>query len=238
VDVSTVLGHIEGWILALSGAAWVYPAMFGLAAVDGFIPPLPSESVVITLAVAARTTGSPWLPGILLAAVVGAWVGDNIAYIIGRSIGTERLRILRTKKGEAMVRWARRALSRRGASFIIAARYVPIGRVAVNITAGAVGYPQRKFVGWSAIATTVWGLYAVGVGMTAGAWLEEYPLLAMAVGIVGGTVVGLLLDRVVRLLLHRGGDDAADEDDEPEAPEEPQAEQKALEDEPAGGIPG
>ncbi|WP_148220653.1 DedA family protein [Xylanimonas cellulosilytica] len=207
-----ILGEIEAWILALSGAAWVYPAMAVLAFIDGFFPPLPSESVIITLAVAAQTTGSPWLPGILVAAIVGAWCGDQVAYQIGRSVGTERVRILRTERGHATVRWARRALARRGASFIIAARYVPVGRVAVNMTAGAVGYPRRRFMGYSAIATVIWGFYAVGVGLTAGAWLHEYPLLAMVAGIVGGVLIGLLIDRALHYLLLRRGELA----DEPE----------------------
>ncbi|WP_425955014.1 DedA family protein [Xylanimonas sp. McL0601] len=220
MDVATILDQLQGWILALSGAAWVYPAMFGLALVDGFFPPLPSESVVITLAVASRATGSPWLVGILVAAVLGAWCGDQVAYQIGRSVGTERIAILRTKRGRSTVVWARRALARRGASFIIAARYVPIGRVAVNMTAGAVGYPRRAFMGYSAIAAVVWGLYSLAVGLTAGAWLEDVPLLAMAVGIVAGSLVGLLLDRVVRVVLqHRG--EPVEEPADDEAPLEP-----------------
>ncbi|QAY64463.1 DedA family protein [Xylanimonas allomyrinae] len=210
MDLLTILDQLESWILALSGATWVYPVMFALAFIDGFFPPLPSESVIITLAVASVATGSPWLVGVLIAAVLGAWCGDQIAYQIGRSIGTERVAILRTRRGRSTVAWARRALARRGASFIIAARYVPIGRVAVNMTAGAVGYPRRQFMGYSAIAAVVWGLYSLAVGMTAGAWLEDVPLLAMAVGIVAGVLVGVVLDRVVRAVLrHRG--EAVDE---------------------------
>ena len=213
MDLGTILGEIEAWILALSGAAWVYPAMLGLAVIDGFFPPLPSESVVITLAVAARTSGSPWLPGILVAAIVGAWCGDQIAYQIGRTVGTERIRVLRTQRGRATVRWARRALARRGASFIIAARYIPVGRVAVNMTAGAVRYPRRRFMGYSAIAAVVWGFYAVGVGLASGAWLHEYPLVAMVAGIVAGVLIGLLIDRLLHVLRHRRGELVDEPDD-------------------------
>ncbi|RZS63179.1 DedA family protein [Xylanimonas ulmi] len=206
----TILSQVEDWILATSGAGWVYPLMFALALIDGFFPPLPSESVIITLAVASVATGSPWLVGVLVAAVLGAWCGDQIAYQIGRSIGTERIAILRTRRGRSTVAWARLALARRGAAFIIAARYVPIGRVAVNMTAGAVGYSRRRFLGYSGIAAVVWGVYSVAVGLTAGAWLQHNPLLAMAVGIVAGVLVGVLLDRVVRAVLRRRGE-AVDE---------------------------
>ena len=214
MDLGTILDQIQAWILALSGAAWVYPALFGLCLVDGFFPPLPSESVVITLVVAARATGSPNLVGVLIAAIAGAWLGDQIAYQIGKTIGTERIRILRTERGRATVRWAKRALARRGASFIIAARYIPVGRTAVNMTAGAVGYPRKRFMGYAAIAAVVWGFYAVGVGLTASVWLHDYPLLAMAVGIVVGVVLGLLLDRVLHVLLHRKGELVDEEEPE------------------------
>jgi membrane protein DedA with SNARE-associated domain len=213
VDVGTILDNIQDWILALSGAAWVYPAMLSLALLDGFFPPLPSESVVTVLAVAARTNGAPWLPGIMIAATVGAWCGDQIAYQIGRSIGTERIRILRTEKGRATVRWARRALGRRGASFIIAARYIPVGRVAVNMTAGAVGYPRGRFMGYSGIAAVIWGLYSIAIGVTASAWLHDYPLVAMAAGIVAGVLIGILIDRVLHLLARRKGELADEPDD-------------------------
>jgi membrane protein DedA with SNARE-associated domain len=203
VPLSTLLDQLEGWVLALSGSGWVFPALFGLATLDGFFPPVPAESVIITLTVAWRSTGAPWLPGIMLIAMVGAWCGDQIAYHIGRAVGTERIAFLRSERGRATVAWARRALARRGASFIIAARYVPIGRVAVNMTAGAVGYPRRRFMIFSGIAAVLWGVYSVAIGVLAGAWLGHNPLLAMAVGVVAGALLGVGLDRVVRLLMRR-----------------------------------
>ena len=57
------------------------------------------------------------------------------------------------------------ALDRRGASFIIAARYIPIGRVAVNMSAGALGYPRRRFVGLTAVAAVMWASYSAVIGI-------------------------------------------------------------------------
>jgi membrane protein DedA with SNARE-associated domain len=203
MDLTTFLDQLQGWILQLAGSGWVYPVMTALATIDGFFPPLPSESVIITLAVAARSVGEPWLPGILLTAAVGAWFGDQIAYQIGRSVGTDRIRVLRTRRGREAVAFARSALARRGASFIIAARYVPIGRVAVNMSAGAVGYPRRRFMVFSAIAAAMWAVYSMLIGLAAGAWLEHHPLLAMVVGVVVGVLLGVALDLVVRRVTHR-----------------------------------
>ncbi|WP_083649132.1 DedA family protein [Cellulosimicrobium sp. CUA-896] len=204
--VSTFLENLETWILALAASAWIYPALFAFATIDGFFPPVPSESVIITLAVSAHATGSPNLPLVLVIAALGAWTGDQIAFSLGRAIGTERVRFLRTRRGRRAVAWAERALAHRGASFILAARYIPVGRVAVNMTAGAVGYPRARFMAFSAIAAATWALYSVLIGLVAAQWLGHEPLLAMAVGVVLGIGLGLVIDRILMLRSRRRRD--------------------------------
>jgi membrane-associated protein len=105
------------------------------------------------------------------------------------------------------VAWAERALARRGASFILAARYIPIGRVAVNMTAGAVGYPRRRFMFIAAIAAVMWALYSAGIGLVAAQWLGHKPLLAIAIGVVLGVAMGFIVDKVVGWFSHRELDD-------------------------------
>ena len=112
------------------------------------------------------------------------------------------LRFLRSPKGQAAVDWAENALANRGAAFIIAARYIPIGRVAVNMTAGAVAYNRRRFMGLTAIAAVTWGCYSALIGIGAGAWLHDHTLVAVAVGVVGGLAIGLVVDWVLRKLTH------------------------------------
>ncbi|AEG43481.1 DedA family protein [Isoptericola variabilis] len=201
--VTAFLEQLESWILALAASAWVYPAMFGFATIDGFFPPIPSESVIITLTVSGQATATPWLPAILAIAAAGAWCGDQIAYSIGKRIGTERVPFLRTPRGRRAVLWARRALLHRGASLILAARYVPVGRVAVNMTAGAVGYPRRRFMAIAAIAAVTWAVYSMLIGIAAASWLGHNPLLAMVVAVGAGILLGLLIDQVVQLLTRR-----------------------------------
>lgn len=219
----TMLGQLESWILDLGASAWIYPAMYVFATIDGFFPPIPSESVVITLTVLAHSEGVPWLPGVLALAVAGAWTGDQIAYQIGRTVGTERFAFLRSARGRKSVAWARHALDHRGASFILAARYVPIGRVAVNMTAGAVGYPRRRFMTFSAIAAVTWGIYSMLIGLAAASWLGHNTLLAMAVGVVAGILLGVLVDQVVQRLAGpaKAQPVPADDADEDEADTEP-----------------
>ncbi|MFD6176934.1 MULTISPECIES: DedA family protein [unclassified Isoptericola] len=219
MNLSTMLAQLEGWVLDLGASLWIYPAMYVFATIDGFFPPIPSESVVITLTVLAHTEGVPWLPGVLALAIAGAWTGDQIAYQIGRSVGTERFAFLRSARGRKAVEWARHALDHRGASFILAARYVPIGRVAVNMTAGAVGYPRRRFMIYSGIAAVTWGIYSMLIGLAAASWLGHNPLLAMVAGVVAGIVLGIVVDQVVQRVAGPAKvvPVPADEDDDAEA---------------------
>ena len=188
---------MESWILALSSSPWVYPALTGFAIIDGFFPPIPSESAVIALAAQAKTSGAPNLLLVILFAAVGAWCGDQIAYQIGSMANPRTLRILRGERAQKALDWAEHALEHRGPAFIIAARYVPIGRVAVNMTAGGVHYPRRLFMLLAAIAATTWAIYSAVIGIAAGIVLHDKPMLAILVGVVGGLLLGTLMEKVM-----------------------------------------
>ncbi|MCR6704207.1 MAG: VTT domain-containing protein [Cellulomonas sp.] len=109
------------------------------------------------------------------------------------------LRLFRSGKAQAALAWAERALERRGASFIIAARYIPIGRVAVNMTAGAVRYPRRRFTLLAGIAAITWACYSTVIGVSAGAAFRDHsPLWGVVVGVIGGVVIGILVDWLLR----------------------------------------
>ena len=189
---------LEGWALALVGSPWIFVVLYLFATIDGFFPPIPSESIVIALSVVSMAEGTPNLPMIMLVAAAGAWTGDQIAYQIGTKVKVRELRLLRTTRGRAAVDWAENALANRGAAFIIAARYIPVGRVAINMTAGAVKYSRRRFMGLTAIAALTWGAYSSLIGIGAGAWLHDNTIAAVAVGVVGGLVIGLVVDWILR----------------------------------------
>ncbi|MEN1976008.1 DedA family protein, partial [Cellulomonas olei] len=192
------ISAVEGWIPALADSLWVYPALTLFALVDGFFPPIPSESVVIGLASLSVSHGAPNLALIALAGALGAFAGDQIAYTIGSQVDVHRLRIFRSERGRRTLAWAEHALEHRGSSFILAARYIPVGRVAVNMTAGALRYPRRRFVGLTALAAVTWAGYGTAVGVGAGVWLESHPLVAVVAGVVVGTLVGVAIDWVLR----------------------------------------
>jgi membrane-associated protein len=194
--MTELLHHLETAIIAAAEHPWVLLAVFALCMIDGFFPPLPSESVVISIAALAVHGDAVPLWAVIATAAAGAAAGDLIAFSLGRHIPLHQLRPFRTGRGQRLLSWAERQLRVRGGVFILSARYVPVGRVAVNLTAGAVGFPLRRFLAYDAIAAVMWASFSAFIGVAAGALFHGNPLLSIAAGITAGLLVGLLLDKL------------------------------------------
>ncbi|WAH98750.1 DedA family protein [Arthrobacter sp. MMS18-M83] len=188
---------INDFILAAAGQPWVLLLVFACCVIDGFFPPIPSESVVVGLAAVAATAGVPnaWL--LILVGALGAFSGDNIAYLIGRQIGVRRWRWMRSQRMQGAFRWAGRELRRRAASLIMVARFIPIGRVAVNLTAGATRFSHGTFVALTAMSAVLWASYSVAIGLFFGQWFEHNHLLGAIIAIVAAVILGIIVDRVI-----------------------------------------
>lgn len=200
---SDLLHVMNDGVLDAAGAWWVLPVLFVLCCVDGFFPVVPSESLMVALA-------SIWISWGFLSAVVlvlvgaaGAFLGDQIAFRMGRLLGSKRFKWMCRPKVAKVFDTAERQLRRRGAALIFSARYIPIGRVAVNITAGATGFSAKRFALLDAVGCLLWGVYSVSIGALAGNWMEHNRLLGILLSVVGAVILGWVLDRVVHLVLLR-----------------------------------
>jgi membrane-associated protein len=194
---------INDFILAAAGQPWVLVLVFACCVIDGFFPPIPSESVVVGLAAVAATAGVPNPVLLITTAAAGAFVGDNLAYLIGRRTGTRRWRWMRRPRMQAAFVWAGRELRKRPASLILVARFVPVGRVAVNLTAGATHYPRPRFVSLTVLSALLWASYSVGIGLFVGPWFEKNHVLGAAISIVCAIALGLAVDFVISRLRGR-----------------------------------
>ncbi len=185
---------INDFILAAAGQPWVLLLVFACCVIDGFFPPIPSESVVVGLAAVAATADVPNPLFLIGVAAAGAFLGDNTAYLIGRRTGTQRWAWMRGPRMQKAFSWAGRELHKRPASLILVARFVPIGRVAVNLTAGVSHYPRPRFVGLTVLSALLWAGYSVAIGLFFGQWFEHNHLLGATVAIVCAIVLGILVD--------------------------------------------
>src|SRR5918995_927147 len=165
------------------GSPWVYLALLAFAALDAFFPIVPSESLVIT-AGAFAASGEPNLAGVIVAAALGAFIGDHISYFIGRFAGEKAMQ--RAKPGSRKAAaWARghKLLTDRGGTILIVCRYLPGARTAITLTAGAVAYRLRSFSFFDAIAASSWAAYSATVGYIGGEAFEESPWKGVALGL-------------------------------------------------------
>jgi membrane-associated protein len=192
---------LNALVLTLAGSAWVYPVVFALVLIDGFFPPLPSETAVVALGALAVSAGAPHPVWLIAVVTVGAVLGDSTAYLIGRRIGLTRFRWQRRPAVVRMNARARSTLLSRPASLLLTARYIPVGRVAVNMTAGATGFPMRRFVPLAVLGGFCWAVYSVLIGAVAGTWLKHNPLLGAVLAVVAALILGVLIDAVVSRML-------------------------------------
>lgn len=198
-----LLALLNTLVTDLAASPWLFLVVFAVCVIDGFFPPVPSETVVVGAATVSVAAGEPNLLLLIAVAAAGAIVGDNIAYQLGRALGATRFRWMRAKRVASTLEWARRGLDRRGALLIFTARYIPVGRIAVNMTAGATRYPFRRFLPLSIAAGVTWAAYSALFGIVAGQWLHDKPLLAIVLAIVVAALVGVVVDAVIRRILDR-----------------------------------
>ena len=183
----------------LMASPLLYPLLAALGALDGVLPMIPSEVVVLTSGVFAHA-GAPMLPLVILATAAGVFVGDHLAYGLSRSIFGPRL-INRSARVRRAVAAAGRHLDRRAGLLIVTSRFLPGGRVAMNAAAGTARLPLSRFSPASAVAALAWATYTAGLGYLGGAAFAGNPLLGVAVGVGLSLAVG----GVVELVRRRAG---------------------------------
>ncbi|MDX3195292.1 VTT domain-containing protein [Streptomyces sp. MN03-5084-2B] len=182
-----LLGQVTEVLRDALGSPWLWVLVFAVAGLDALLPFMPSETTVVTVAV---LLGPDPARLAVLAAVAagGAWAGDCLGYAVGRSAGPRAIaRLQRGPDGRRRHDWARDQVRRNGGLLIIAARYLPGGRVASALATGSLGYPLRKFVALDAAGAAIWAVYSVLIGFAGGAAFADEPakglLLSFSLGL-------------------------------------------------------
>jgi membrane protein DedA with SNARE-associated domain len=149
---------------------------------------VPGETALVAAGVlASRGHFSIW--AVVSLAALGAIVGDNAGYWIGRIYG--RRLFLRFSRLEALLPRGERFFRRHGGKAVFLARFVAGLRVTGAWMAGISHMPWWRFLGWNAAGGIVWasavGLVAYYFGRAAADLISEYGLIG------GGAVVVLAL---------------------------------------------
>ena len=190
----------------VSESALTYPVLFVAAGLDVLIPLVPSETIVLTAAILAAQ-GDLLIFAIVPVVALGAFVGDNACYWLGRKIGDPiASRLFKSEKGQARLQWAERALQQRGAILIGVGRFIPGGRTATTFAAGTLEMPYRSFLLADAFAAILWSLYISALGYLGGETFKESLWLPLAASFAAASAVALGFEAWRRVQRRRGKD--------------------------------
>jgi membrane-associated protein len=177
-----MLAFLNGLIDLLTGSMWTYPLLFGICVGDAVFPAFPSETAMIVCGIQAAR-GQLSLSAVIAVGAAGAFVGDNLSYVLGRYVGQPIVdRFFSGECARGRLDWARRFLKERGSYVLVVARFVPGGRTATTFTAGLVHMRWlMRFVPFILLAAILWALYGGLLGYLGGSLFKDHPLYALLV---------------------------------------------------------
>lgn len=189
--------------MAFPSAPWSYLALLAVSAGEssallGLV--VPGETFVVG-AGALAAQGELSVTWVAVVVVVGAVIGDNIGYALGRHFGTCRDHGLLGRVWScARMSRVRSFLDRHGPATVFYARFVGLLRPLAPFAAGAVRMRYRPFLVANLLGATIWGTGTVAAGYLLGPAVERI-LRAGGVGAAG--LVALAITALVVLRVAR-----------------------------------
>ena len=197
MGVSEFFDWLNELVVEAASGWWTLLGLFVLSLLDGIVPIVPSDTLVLGLGSVQSEPGTPPWFSVIPVAAAGALLGDFIAYRIGRAIGKDRFGWMRRPGMQRTLAWARHGLDKRGVFLIFIGRFIPGARVAINFVAGTTRYSIRRFLIIDSIASLTWASWHFGIG-AAGTAIFDNTLIALVVGIAVATLLGWLFDHAFR----------------------------------------
>jgi membrane protein DedA with SNARE-associated domain len=185
--------NLAGHDLMLLLVAYGYWAVFVIVGLESVGVPMPGETTLIAAAIYAGATHRLSIGLVIVAAMAGAILGDNVGYTIGHWGGYRILvrygRYVRVD--EAKVKLARYIFLKHGSKVVFFGRFVSVLRTYAAFLAGTTRMPWWRFFAFNAAGGIVWSLiYGLGAYLL-GQQLQRLTRTAdVALGI--GAVVGVV----------------------------------------------
>jgi membrane protein DedA with SNARE-associated domain/membrane-associated phospholipid phosphatase len=176
--------HFVGQHPALAAVVVFLAALSEAVPVIGAV--VPGSAIVVGVSAFVGLGHLPIWP-ILIAAVLGAIIGDGVSYWFGRRYKAQALSVWPLSRYPGMVETSERFFGRHGSKSVAIARFTPVVRAFVPLIAGASGMPPIRF-------------YAANV-VSAIAWAPVHVLPGAAVGASLGTLGGMSARTLVLLAM-------------------------------------
>ena len=207
-----IIGDLTEWLKDISGHWWFLAVILVIALLDSVVPVVPSETCVIIGGVAASAAGDGPYPVILVivAGAVGAFLGDNLSYVIGHSFSDNvKRRAARKHKTAERLQWAHEQIEERGGLLLITARFIPGGRTVLTLSCGLTNQSRRWFSTWIGVAVAIWATYAAVLGYAFGERFEDDHTLAFILAFSAALSITVLIE-LVRWVRKRRTQEAVD----------------------------
>jgi membrane protein DedA with SNARE-associated domain len=170
------------WIQELiqSYGLWV---VFAVVMFESIGVPMPGETVLLTAALYAGSTHRIDILAVLSVAAAAAIIGDNIGYLIGRSIGLPLIlrygKYIRLHEGRLKI--GQYLFLRHGGKIVFFGRFVAFLRTFAALLAGANRMPWPRFLLMNALGGIVWATLFGGAAYLFG---EKIRLVAGPAGLL------------------------------------------------------
>ena len=173
-------------------AAYGYLAVFIFVGVESLGIPVPGETMLVTAAIYAGTTGRLSIFWVIVASSAGAIVGDNIGYVIGRTGGYRLLkrygRYIRLD--ENRLRLGQYLFRKQGPKVVFFGRFVSVLRIFAAFLAGVNRMHWRLFLIFNAAGGIIWStIYGVAAFLLGKQLLQLSGRVDFALVIVGVVVI-------------------------------------------------
>jgi undecaprenyl-diphosphatase len=178
-----ILEFLDPYLLAPWGYVIVGAATFLENSIGAGVI-VPGETLVIVGGFYARL-GDLWLPLVSTVAVVGAILGDNVGYWIGRRYGRGFLERHGRKLFLSPERLAvaERYYLEHGGKTVFLGRFIPVVRSVGFILAGVAKMDWKRFFAYDVAGALIWGVGHSVLGYALGASYERWERYATPVGL-------------------------------------------------------
>ena len=173
-------------------ATYGYLAVFVFVGVESIGVPVPGETMLVTAAIYAGTTGRLSIFWVIVASSAGAIVGDNIGYVIGRTGGYRLVKRYGRYIGleEDRLRLGQYLFDKHGSKVVFFGRFVSVLRIFAAFLAGVNQMHWRRFLIFNAAGGIVWStIYGVAAFLLGKQLLQLSGPVDFTLAVVGVAVI-------------------------------------------------
>jgi len=161
---------------------------------------LPGDSLLFSAGLVAAARNDINIVVLIFTVFLGAFIGDQVGYVLGRKIGRPYFQRRNSIKTQKMLARSERFYEKYGWWSVVIARYIPWVRTFVPSIAGTVKMNYYKFLSANALGAFLWGVVITLAGFYSGSisWVKEISyglaLFFITISIIS-SLIGYLKDR-------------------------------------------